>query len=76
MGHHRLGGSARGGQPLTGAGGPVQAVAFSPNGQLLAAGSEDKTVRLSERQQPGQPAPAGKPLTGPTNTVDAVSRCG
>ncbi|GAA4442339.1 WD40 repeat domain-containing protein [Phytohabitans houttuyneae] len=48
---------------------PVQSLAFSPDGRLLATGSSDGTVRL---WNPATGRPVGKPLTGHTKQVDAV----
>ncbi|MEV5646362.1 hypothetical protein AB0L67_40800, partial [Streptomyces flaveolus] len=54
------------GKPLTGHIGDVSAVAFSPDGTLLATGGGDKTVRLWD---PVTPEPVGKPLTGHADYV-------
>jgi WD40 repeat protein len=56
------------GTPLSGAADTIYSVAFSPNGQLLAAGSADGTVRLWNTANPAQPQPDGKPLTVPGGT--------
>ncbi|MGH3305793.1 MAG: WD40 repeat domain-containing protein [Streptosporangiaceae bacterium] len=52
------------GQPLTGADGYIESVAFSPSGSLLAAGSADNTVRLWNLASLAHPVPLGGPLTG------------
>ena len=54
------------GQPLTGHTGAVNSVAFSPDGQRIASGSDDNTVRLWDADT-GQPV--GQPLTGHTDAV-------
>jgi WD40 repeat protein/transcriptional regulator with XRE-family HTH domain len=48
----------------------VWSVAFSPNGQILASGSEDGTVRLWEVATGHQ---IGSPLTGGAGTVNSVA---
>ena len=60
-------------RPLTGAAGYVQAVAFSPGGTILAAGSADNTVRLWDIADPASPKPLGGPLTGPRSLVTGVA---
>ena len=58
---------------LHGSAGYVESVAFSPSGQLLAAGSADKTVRLWSVADPAKPVSEGKPLTGPADIVMSVA---
>jgi WD40 repeat protein len=63
---------ARIGHPLTGPGNIVYAVAFSPDGRTLAAGSDQK-VWLWNITSPGHPVPIGQPLTGPGQFVISVA---
>ncbi len=61
--------------PLTGPGGPVSGVAFSPDGRTLAASSQDDkvwlwTVRTSKKS--GSATPDGT-LTGATNWANTVA---
>jgi WD40 repeat protein len=48
-------------------------VAFSPDGHLLAAGSNDHNVWLWNLTDPARPARLGPPLTGPMGVVYAVA---
>ena len=61
------------GQPLTGLIGGVWSVAFSPDGQTLAAGGNDDTVGLWNVTDPADATAIGKPLTGPTGPVFSVA---
>ncbi|MCK7622453.1 WD40 repeat domain-containing protein [Streptomyces sp. RS10V-4] len=47
----------------------VYAVAFSPDGRILATGAGDRTIRLWSLADPAHPVPLGRPLTGHTNWV-------
>ncbi|MDV8107530.1 hypothetical protein, partial [Rhodococcus sp. IEGM 69] len=58
------------GQPLTGHQNPVTDVAFSPDGQRIASGSSDKTVRVWDATT-GEPV--GQPLTGHLDSVWGVA---
>jgi WD40 repeat protein len=59
--------------PLTGAAGAVNAVAFSPSGHTLAAGSDEGMIRLWKISQGFRPAQIGQPLTGPTGPIWSVA---
>lgn len=53
---------------------PVHAVAFRPDGATLAAGGEDRSVRLWDTTAAtGPPAPHAHPLTGPSGPVLALA---
>ena len=58
--------------PLTGHDKAIYAVAFSPDGTILATGSADNTVRLWDVSTPARPRPLGRALTGPLDRVLAV----
>jgi len=51
-------------------GSPVPSVAFSPDGSLLAYGSDDRTIRLWDVQTRQQ---VGEPLRGHSNFVFSVA---
>jgi WD40 repeat protein len=57
-------------QTLEGHSGPVGAVAFSPDGKLVASGSDDETVRLWNA---ATGAPRGEPLKGHSRQVRSVA---
>jgi WD40 repeat protein len=48
--------------PLTRHTGPVYAVAYRPDGRLLATGGGDDTIQLWRTANPARPTPAGPPL--------------
>jgi len=58
------------GAPLTGHSGPVESVAFSPDGKRIVSGSADTTVRMWDA---GTGQPVGAPLTGHANAVRSVA---
>ena len=58
---------------LRGHTGPVNSVAFAPDGRTLATASGDHTVRLWNVSNRDQPQPLGPPLTGHTEAVYGVA---
>ena len=58
---------------LTGHTDTVHSVAFSPDGQTLASGSDDNTVRLWNVSSPRHAKPLGAPLTGHTGPLWSVA---
>ncbi|GAA2626833.1 hypothetical protein GCM10010411_74800 [Actinomadura fulvescens] len=58
------------GPPLSGHTGAVTAVAFSPDGRLLATGSADGTARLWDVRTR---RPVGSPLTGHTKAINSLA---
>ena len=52
--------------PLTGPTKPIHSVKFSPDGHILAASSEDGTIRLWNVTDPAHATQIGQPLTKPT----------
>jgi WD40 repeat protein/energy-coupling factor transporter ATP-binding protein EcfA2 len=52
--------------------GTMQTVALTPDGQIMAAGGTDKTVRLWRLEDGRQPAQLGGPLAGATDTIFSV----
>ncbi|MEV0174440.1 AAA family ATPase [Streptomyces sp. NPDC050803] len=58
--------------PLLGHTGAVYLTSFSPNGNLLATASYDRTVRLWDVADRTRPRPLGKPLTGHTSWVSSA----
>ncbi|MGH3887835.1 MAG: TIR domain-containing protein, partial [Pseudonocardiaceae bacterium] len=53
--------------------GPVNGVAFAPDGRTLATTSADQTARLWDLSDRNRPRPLGPPLTGHTNAVTGVA---
>jgi WD40 repeat protein len=51
----------------------VNKVAFSPDGRLLATGSDDTTVRIYSVSDPARPVSLGRPLTGHGGAVTSVA---
>jgi WD40 repeat protein/transcriptional regulator with XRE-family HTH domain len=51
----------------------LQAVAVTPNGQLLAAGGADDRIHLWNLTNRHRPTPAAPPIVGPTDTVYSVT---
>ncbi|MEV4894249.1 hypothetical protein AB0K48_33180, partial [Nonomuraea sp. NPDC055795] len=60
------------GPPLTGHTSSIYAVAFSPDGRILATGGKDRTVRLWDVSDPAHAKPLGAPISGPADTVYAL----
>ncbi|MGH3833967.1 MAG: WD40 repeat domain-containing protein, partial [Pseudonocardiaceae bacterium] len=59
--------------PLAGHTNSVLAVAFSPDGRILASGGADDTVRLWNVTDPAHPAPLSQPLGGYTSSINSVA---
>lgn len=59
---------------LTGARSKIYAIAVSPDGRTLAAGTAgEHDVRTWDITDPSHPVPLGEPLTGPASWVNAVA---
>ncbi|MFJ9479421.1 hypothetical protein ACIRRI_31100 [Streptomyces mirabilis] len=58
--------------PLLGHTGAVYLTSFSPNGQILATASYDRTVHLWDISDPTRPKRLGKPLTGHASWVSSA----
>jgi WD40 repeat protein len=52
---------------------PVRSMAISPDGHMLASGSQHAAIRLWNLTDPAHPSPLGGPLTGHTAAVDSVA---
>jgi WD40 repeat protein len=64
--------SARGG-PLTGHAGPINRLAFAPNGRTLATASDDRSVRLWDVSNPDHATAVGPPLSGQGGAILSVA---
>ncbi len=51
----------------------VNSVAFSPDGKMLASGSNDDTIILWDVSQPEAPKQIGQPLKGHTSWVESIA---
>lgn len=59
---------------LTGAASKIYAIAVSPDGHTLAAGTAaEHNVRIWDISDPARPVPLGKPLTGPASWINTVT---
>jgi len=59
--------------PLSGPGGTVHSVAFSPDGRTMAVGSADGKVWLWNVTNPAHPVQIGQPLSPPGGAVETVA---
>lgn len=57
------------GQPITDHTDAINALAFSPDGQLLVSGSDDRTMRLWDLEG----NPIGDPIEGHTDNINAIA---
>ncbi|MEU7188599.1 hypothetical protein [Streptomyces sp. NPDC045369] len=61
------------GDPLVGHALGIAALAFSPDGRMLATGSYDGSVRLWDLTDPAKPIPPAQSLTGRAGGVEQVA---